>query len=191
MRIGTFVVTLLDSKLVRCWTSRPHLQSLYTLAAAAPRMRAALGLAPTGGGTVDFKVDGDALARTAAELIAATSARLPVHPLVTQDLQGRSTVRCWRRNRDLRVLTGDLVDVADRLARAGYGGCLRFATVEFGETSGRREGKLALVYLFDRGTFHTAAPGARPLDRALELRARAALHGALPMEPVAQRRFVL
>ena len=126
-------MTLLDSKLVRCWTSRPHLQSLYTLAAAAPRMRAALGLAPTGGGTVGFQVDGDALARTEAELIAATSARLPVHPLVTQDLHGRSTVRCWRRNRDLRVLTADLVDVADRLARAGYGGCLRSASVEFAE----------------------------------------------------------
>ncbi|MBE1496429.1 hypothetical protein H4696_003529 [Amycolatopsis lexingtonensis] len=185
-------MTLLDSKLVRCWTSRPHLQSLYTLAAAAPRMRAALGLAPTGGGTVGFKVDGDALARTEAELLAATSARLPVHPLVTQDLNGRSTVRCWRRNRDLRVLTGDLVDVADRLSRAGYGGCLRFATVEFGEQTGRLDRKLALVYLFDRGTFHTApAPGTRPLDRALELRARAALHGALPLEPDVQRRFVL
>ncbi|MER6799423.1 hypothetical protein [Amycolatopsis mediterranei] len=45
-------MTLLDSKLVRCWTSRPHLQSLYTLAAAAPRMRAALGLAPPPGGPV-------------------------------------------------------------------------------------------------------------------------------------------
>src|SRR4051794_34028951 len=154
-------------------------------------MRAALGLAPTGGGTVGFKVDGDALARTEAELIAATSARLPVHPLVTQDLHGHSTVRCWRRNRDLRVLTGDLVDVADRLNRAGYGGCLRSATVEFAEQTGRRQGKLALVYLFDRGTFHTAAPGSRPLDRALELRARAALRGALPLEPVAHRRFVL
>ncbi|WP_372667053.1 PspA-associated protein PspAB [Amycolatopsis kentuckyensis] len=185
-------MTLLDSKLVRCWTSRPHLQSLYALAAAAPRMRAALGLAPTGGGTVGFKVDGDALARTEAELIAATSARLPVHPLVTQDLHGRSTVRCWRRDHDLRVLTGDLVDVADRLARAGYGGCLRSATVEFAEQTGRRDRKLALVYLFGRGTFHTAAAsGAAPLDRALELRARAALHGALPLEPHAHRRFVV
>ncbi|HEY3466696.1 MAG TPA: hypothetical protein VGL47_16295 [Amycolatopsis sp.] len=185
-------MNLLDSKLVRCWTSRPHLQSLYHLAAAAPRMRAALGLAPTGGGTVGFKVDGDALARTEAELIAATSARLPVHPLVTQDLSGRSTVRCWRRNRDLRVLTGDLVDVADRLARAGYGGCLRSATVEFAEQTGRCDRKLALVYLFDRGTFHAAAAsGAGPLDRALELRARAALHGVLPLESVAHRRFVV
>jgi hypothetical protein len=185
-------VTLLDSKLVRCWTSRPHLQSLYTLAAAAPRMRSALGLAPTGGGTVSFKVDGDALSRTRAELLAATSAKLPVHPLVTQDLYGRSTVRCHRRDRDLRVLTGDLVDVADRLARAGYGGCLRFASVEFAEPGGRRDGKLVLVYLFGRGTFHAAAvPGAGTLDRALELRARAALHGALPLEPDAHRRFVL
>ncbi|WP_410672512.1 PspA-associated protein PspAB [Amycolatopsis sp. cmx-4-68] len=185
-------MTLLDSKLVRCWTSRPHLQTLYTLAAAAPLMRAALGLAPTGGGTVGFKVDGDALARTQAELIAATSARLPVHPLVTQDLSGRSTVRCWRRNHDLRCLTGDLVDVADRLTRAGYGGCLRSAAVEFAEPAGRRDRKLALVYLFDRGTFHTAAAaGNGPLDRALELRARAALRGALPLEPVAQRRFVV
>ncbi|MEV6871833.1 hypothetical protein [Amycolatopsis sp. NPDC051128] len=185
-------MTLLDRKLVRCWTSRPHLQSLYSLAAAAPRMRAALGLVPTGGGTVGFRVDGDALARTEAELIAATSARLPVHPLVTQDLHGRSTVRCWRRDRDLRVLTADLVDVADRLTRAGYGGCLRSASVEFAEQTGRRDRKLALVYLFDRGTFHAAAaPGTPPLDRALELRARAALYGALPMEPVAHRRFVL
>jgi hypothetical protein len=185
-------MTLLDSKLVRYWTSRPHLQSLYTLAAAAPRMRAALGLAPTGGGTIAFRVDGDALARTQAELIAATPSRQPVHPLVTQDLYGRSTVRCWRRNHDLRVLTGDLVDVADRLTRAGYGGCLRFAAVDFAEQTGRREGRLALVYLFDRGTFHAAAaPGGRPLDRALELRARAALHGTLPLEPEAGRRFVL
>jgi hypothetical protein len=184
-------VTLLDSKLVRCWTSRPHLQSLYTLAAAAPRLRSALDLTPTGGGTLSFQVDGDALARTRAELLAATSAKLPVHPLVTQDLYGRSTVRCWRRNHDLRVLTGDLVDVADRLARAGYGGCLRFASVEFAEPAGRRDRKLALVYHFGRGTFHTvAAPGTGTPDRALELRARAALHGALPLEPEAHR-FVL
>ena len=47
-------MTLLDSKLVRCWTSRPHLQSLYALAASAPRLRAALGLSPSGGGSVGF-----------------------------------------------------------------------------------------------------------------------------------------
>jgi hypothetical protein len=185
-------VTLLDSKLVRCWTSRPNLQSLYSLAAAAPRVRAALGLTPTGGGTLSFKVDGNALDRTEAELLAATSAKLPVHPLVTQDLYGRSTVRCWRRNRDLRVLTGDLVDVADRLSRAGYGSALRFASVEFAAPDGRRDGKLMLVYLFGRGTFHAAAaPGAGTLDRALELRARAALHGSLPLEPDAHRRFIV
>lgn len=185
-------MTLLDHKLVRSWTSRPHLQSLYHLAAAAPRIRAALGLAPTGGGTLSFKVDGDALDRSQAELLAATSAKLPVHPLVTQDLYGRSTVRCWRRNGDLRVLTGDLVDVADRLTRAGYGGSLRFASVEFAEQTGRRDRKLTLVYLFGRGTFHIApVSGTGTLDRGLELRARGALHGALPLEADPYRRSVV
>jgi len=177
-------MTLLGSKLAYRWTSRPRPQSLYSLTTVVPRVRASLGLTPTGAGTVGFEVDGDSLERTDAEIVAANAGRTSVHPLVTQDLHGRCTVRCWRRNGDLRVLAGDLVGVADRLARAGYGGSLRYATVEFAEPTGRRTPMLQLVYLFDRGTYYPMTPAwpcAR--DRVLELRARAALNGTLPLEP--------
>jgi hypothetical protein len=147
-------------------------------------VRAALGLTPTGGGTVGFEVGDDALDRTEAEIIAARSAKAPMHHLVTRDLRGRCTVRCWRRGGDLGVLVGDLVGVADRLARAGYGEALRHAAVEFAEPAGRRTPELLLVYLFDRGTYYPMTPvWPQGRDRVLELRARAALNSVLPLEP--------
>lgn len=185
-------MTLMATKICRRWTSRPQLQALYSLALAGPRIRATLGLSPTGGGVVGFKVDGDALDRTEAEIVAAGSAQVTVHPLVTQDLYGRCTVRCWRRNADLGVLAGDLFGVADRLSHAGYGGSLRYASADFAEVTGRRTRKLRLVYLFDRGTFYPSSPADhQPLDRTLELRARTALNGLLPLEPDMPRRLAL
>ncbi|MFE0021949.1 hypothetical protein [Amycolatopsis sp. NPDC059021] len=166
---------------------RAHLQALDAVPAAAVRLRAALGLVPAGRGTISF-VPRDAAERTQAEIIAATAGDAFLHNVVTQDVRGRSTVRCWRRDGDLARLLADLVDITERLALAGFGAALRCVSVEFTEDGERRARKLVLTYFFGRGAFAVSAYDGRAVaEYTMERRAREAVRGVVRVEALIPR----
>jgi hypothetical protein len=90
---------------------------------------------------------------------------------------------------DLPAVVSDLHAVNTALYDAGFGPQLLCSLAAFGDRDGRR---LALVYLYKRGTFYPFAPltGERR-DGALELQVRAALANDLRIEDDLTRWFPL
>ncbi len=87
----------------------------------------------------------------------------------------------------LTGLVTDLHAVNSSLESAGFGPSLLCSLVVFAAPDGRR---LALVYLYKRGTFYPFAPkGDHDRDNALELQVSAALEGELAMEMDKSRWF--
>ncbi|KZB86187.1 PspA-associated protein PspAB [Amycolatopsis regifaucium] len=173
----------LGSLLGRSRSVRPSLLPLLELRSAASPLRAGYGLAPTGTGTVCFVAEGRPGDGTEAEIIAGLAGDSVRRNVINHDALGRTIVRCWRENGDLGWLLGDLVDVNDRLAQAGFASWLLHTTVDFAEVRDRRHPKLTMVYRRERGTFYPYAPrGSRGRDRAMELKVRSSLTRIVPME---------
>ena len=83
----------------------------------------------------------------------------------------------------------DLHAVNSQMEVNGFGPQLLCSLAGFEDPSGRR---LALVYLYKRGTFYPFAPlpdGTQRRDNALELQVRAALSGDLRIEQDLSRWF--
>nr|WP_143046996.1 hypothetical protein [Amycolatopsis xylanica] len=160
-----------------------HLEYLPAAGGVEGEFWTELGLVPTGGGSVSFKVTGSPAELTRAEIVAATAGDAQTHNLVSHEPDGRTVVRCWQSGKDLRRLLFDLLDVNERLAEAGFADALIHTTVDFNESGGRRGRKLVLVYLPRRGTFYPFVPaGRRSRDREVELRARGLLRRFVPIE---------
>jgi hypothetical protein len=173
----------LGSLLGRSRSVRPSLLPLLDLRSAALPLRAGYGLAPTGTGTVCFVAEGRPGEGTEAEIVAGLAGDSLRRNVINHDAQGRTIVRCWRENGDLGWLLGDLVDVNDRLAQAGFAGWLMHTTVDFAELRDMRHPKLTMVFRRERGTFYPYAPrGTRGRDRAMELKVRSSLTRIVPME---------
>ena len=174
----------LDVLLGRTKQVRANLDVLFAIPSAAYTLQAALNVSPTGSGSVCFNT---------AEGPVASQAQGDIHTLLTTDTSVASThsrdeygftwVTCRRPDADLVALATDLHAVNTTLAEAGFGPSLLCSTVGFvGEHSGEQR-KLALVYLYKRGTVYPFAPtGEHTRDTALELEVRAALRGELPIE---------
>ncbi|MEU3411142.1 hypothetical protein ABZ760_07705 [Streptomyces sp. NPDC006658] len=184
---------LLDVLLGRSRPVAPDLDRLFALPSAAVTLEAAAGFAPAGSGAVCFAtVEGAAFERICAEvraLLDADSDRTgpPVEP--QRDAYGYSWLVSRRSPDQLPQLVADLHAVNGSLEAAGFGPQLLCSLVSFTDGSGRR---LALVYLYKRGTFYPFAPlpgAAERRDTALELRLKAALDGDLPVEPDLDRWF--
>jgi hypothetical protein len=88
---------------------------------------------------------------------------------------------------DVAGLVTDLHAVNATLRDDGFGPALLCSLVAFAAPDQRR---LALVYLYKRGTFYPFAPrGAQQRDSAFELQVRSALGADLPVEPDLARWF--
>ena len=90
---------------------------------------------------------------------------------------------------DVAGLVTDLHAINSTLENDGYGPALLCSLVTFAAASGRR---LALVYLYKRGTFYPFAPvpgAAQQRDTALELQVRGQLGEDLRLEPDTSRWF--
>ncbi|MFK4151317.1 hypothetical protein ACI2LV_04925 [Streptomyces fungicidicus] len=175
---------LLDVLLGRSRAVRPDLDRLFALPSAAVSLEAAAGFRPTGQGAVCFAtVEGAAFEQTHREvraLLDADAGRAPVE--LSRDSYGYSWLVSHRSPDELPLLVNDVHAVNSVMEANGFGPQLLCSLAGFRDDEDRR---LALVYLYKRGTFYPFAPlpGDREQrDNALELRIRAVLAGELPVE---------
>ncbi|GHI08249.1 hypothetical protein AQI88_06070 [Streptomyces cellostaticus] len=184
---------LLDILLGRTKPVAPDLDQLFALPSAAVTLQAAAGFTPTGSGAVCFAtVEGAAFEQTHREVQAlldadADRAGSPVE--LSQDDYGYSWLLSWRAPDQLPQLVNDLHAVNSSMEVNGFGPQLLCSLASFADDTGR---KLALVYLYKRGTFYPFAPlpgAAERRDNALELQVKAALANDLRTEQDLSRWF--
>jgi hypothetical protein len=184
---------LLDILLGRTKPVAPDLDRLFALPSAAVSLEVATGFTPTGHGAVCFAtVEGAAFEQTHREVQALLDADAdrdgpPVQ--LRQDDYGYSWLVSHRAPDQLPLLVNDLHAVNASMEVNGFGPQLLCSLAGFQGAGGRR---LALVYLYKRGTFYPFAPlpGERPRRaNAFELQVKAALAEDLRMEQDLSRWF--
>ncbi|MFV0136353.1 PspA-associated protein PspAB [Streptomyces sp. HMX87] len=184
---------LLDILLGRTKPVAPDLDRLFALPSAAVTLQAGTGFTPTGHGAVCFAtVEGAAFEQAHGEvraLLDADTGRDGSPVELRRDDYGYSWLVSHRSPEELPALVNDLHAVNSSLEGGGFGPQLLCSLAGFRHQDGRR---LALVYLYKRGTFYPFAPlpgRAERRDTPLELRVRAALGDDLPVEPDLGRWF--
>ncbi|MFF7973864.1 hypothetical protein [Streptomyces sp. NPDC007905] len=177
---------LLDILLGRTKPVAPDLDQLFALPSAAVTLQVAAGFTPTGVGAVCFAtVEGAAFEQTHREvqaLLDADTDRTGPPVELTQDDYGYSWLVSRRTPDQLPQLVNDLHAVNSSMEANGFGPQLLCSLAAFENDRGRR---LALVYLYKRGTFYPFAPlpgAAERRDSALELQVKAALVNDLRAE---------
>ncbi|MFF7129723.1 hypothetical protein [Streptomyces sp. NPDC008240] len=185
---------LLDILLGRTKPVAPDLDQLFALPSAAVTLEAAAGFTPTGEGAVCFAtVEGAAFEQTRREvqaLLDADAERGGGPPVeLVQDGYGYSWLVSRRTPDQLPQLVNDLHAVNSSLEVNGFGPQLLCSLAAFQD---ERERRLALVYLYKRGTFYPFAPlpgAAERRDSALELQVKAVLANDLRTEQELSRWF--
>ena len=182
---------LLDTLLGRTKPVAPDLDRLFALPSAAVTLQAATSFTPTGVGSVCFaSVEGAEFTRVhdeVRELLDADTGRTGPPIAFERDDYGYSWLVSRRNPDELPALVSDLHAVNTALHDNGFGPQLLCSLAGFENREGRR---LALVYLYKRGTFYPFAPLAgQRRDNALELQVRAALADDLRIEQDLSRWF--
>ncbi|WP_210586927.1 hypothetical protein [Streptomyces sp. GESEQ-35] len=184
---------LLDILLGRTKPIAPDLDQLFALPSAAVTLQAAASFTPTGRGAVCFAtVEGAAFEQTHREVQALLDADadrdgLPVE--LQRDKYGYSWLVSHRAPDELPLLVNDLHAVNSSMEVNGFGPQLLCSLAGFQDEEDRR---LALVYLYKRGTFYPFAPlpgDGQRRDNALELRVKATLGDDLRIEQDLNRWF--
>ncbi|MQY32970.1 hypothetical protein SRB17_09300 [Streptomyces sp. RB17] len=177
---------LLDILLGRTKPVAPDLDQLFALPSAAVTLEAAAGFTPTGTGAVCFAtVEGAAFEQTHREvqaLLDADTDRSGPPVELRRDDYGYSWLVSARSPEQLPELVNDLHAVNSAMEINGFGPQLLCSLAAFTDDGGRR---LALVYLYKRGTFYPFAPlpgAAERRDNALELQVKATLANDLRIE---------
>ncbi|MER6060131.1 hypothetical protein ABT167_02830 [Streptomyces sp. NPDC001792] len=177
---------LLDILLGRTKPVAPDLDQLFALPSAAVTLQAAAGFTPTGTGAVCFAtVEGSAFEQTHREvqaLLDADTDRSGPPVELRRDDYGYSWLVSARSPEQLPELVNDLHAVNSAMEINGFGPQLLCSLAAFTDDGGRR---LALVYLYKRGTFYPFVPlpgAAERRDNALELQVKAALGNDLRIE---------
>ncbi len=181
-----------DTLLGRTKPVQPKLDDLFALPSAAVTLEAGMGFRPTGSGSVCFRaVEGRSFSdvqKDVQDLLNATSGReggLPVE--VTKDSYGFTWLVCSRMSSELEALVTDLHAVNSALVDNGFGPQLLCTLVAFRDDAERR---LALIYLYKRGTFYPFAPlSGERRDNALELQAKGTIGTDLKFESDLARWF--
>jgi len=178
-------VGFLDTLLGRTKPVQPKLDDLFALPSAAVTLEAGAGFTPTGSGSVCFRpVEGRSFAdvqKDVTDLLdmsAGADGALPVE--VSKDDYGFTWVVASRMSSEIDALVTDLHAVNSALVDNGFGPQLLCTLVAFRDAEERR---LALIYLFKRGTFYPFAPLAgEKRDNALELQVKGAIGPDLKWE---------
>jgi hypothetical protein len=180
----------LDSLLGRTKPVKAHLDDLFALPSAASTMQVALGFSPSGLGSVCYKpAEGAAFARTQADVQELLDADQGPKVELSSDSFGLTWQIVRHDPRDASGLITDLHAVNRTLQGAGFGPALLCSLVPFVHADGR---KVALVYLYKRGTFYPFAPLAgqnQRRDNALELEIKGTLTSDLKVESDLSRWF--
>jgi hypothetical protein len=184
----------LDVLLGRTKPVQPKLDDLFALPSAAVQLQAASGFTPTGSGSVCFRsVEGKTFAdiqKDVTELLdmdAEKGTALPVE--VTRDSYGFTWLVSNHMSDEMDGLVTDLHAVNSALVDNGFGPQLLCTLVAFRDESNRR---LALVYLYKRGTFYPFAPvneRTQQRDNALEIQVKGLLGDDLKIEQDLARWF--
>jgi hypothetical protein len=182
----------LDTLLGRTKPVPPKLDDLFSLPSAAVTLEAATGFTPTGTGSVCFRpAEGKAFAdvekdvRELLDMSGAKTGTLPVE--VTKDSYGFTWLVSSHMSTELEDLVTDLHAVNSSLVDNGFGPQLLCTIVAFRDEQQRR---LALVYLFKRGTFYPFAPlSGERRDNALEMQVKGAVESELKIEQDLARWF--
>ncbi|MEV0229140.1 hypothetical protein [Nonomuraea sp. NPDC050786] len=175
----------LDALLGRSKPVKPNLDALFALPSAAVTLQAATGLVPTGLGSVAFRAaEGGAFAALERDVKALLGGRVEE----SHDSYGYTWLLVRRSPDQLGDLVTELHAVNSSLESSGFGPSLLCSLVSFaGQDDG---GRLAIVYLYKRGTFYPFAPlSGQRRDNALELQVRGVLEGELPLEKDLSRWF--
>ena len=179
----------LDTILGRTKPVPPRLDDLFQLPTAAITLQAAMGLVPTGTGSVCFRAaEGRAFSdieKDVRELLGMGEAAAPVE--VSTDSYGFTWLVCRHAAHDIEALVTDLHAVNSSLVDNGFGPQLLCTLVAFTDDQERR---LGLVYLYKRGTFYPFAPlSGERRDNALELQVKGVIGSDLKFEPDLSRWF--
>ena len=170
--------------------SRPvaaNLDQLFAVPDAAITLESALGLKPTGLGSVCFRLaEGGASAAVTDDVQALLDADGGPKVERSQDSYGYTWLLVRHDPTEISALVTDLHAINATLQDNGFGPTLLCSLVSFrGATS-----RLALVYLYKRGSFYPFVPsGDQTRDSAFELQVRALLADDLRVEPDLSRWF--
>ena len=169
--------------------TRPNLDNLFALPGAAVTLQTALGLLPTGTGSVCYRAtEGAAMAGTQADVIALIEADGGPTVERTTDGFGFTWLVVRGDPADLSGVVTDLHAVNTALETQGFGAGLLCSMVTFAEGDVPGARRTALVYLYKQGTFYPFAPtGAQQRDVLLERQVRDAVEGDLRIEPEPSR----
>ncbi|MDA8368515.1 MAG: hypothetical protein M0026_01420 [Nocardiopsaceae bacterium] len=184
-------MSFLRALLGRSKPAKPDLDALFGLPSAAVTLQAVSGFRPTGTGSVAFRaVEGQAFASLEQEITDLLNADNgpKVEPVADDYGYTWLVLRSPQaENPDISALVTDIHAVNSSLEHSGYGPSLLCSLVAFADSKGRR---VALVYLYKRGTFYPFAPlGGQRRDNALELQIEAAIGSDLALEKDKSRWF--
>lgn len=169
--------------------SRPvkaDLDALFALPSAALTLEAALGLHPTGVGSVCFRAaEGQAALTTQQEASALVAVDGGPATESRVDEYGYTWLTVRAAPEDTSDLVTDLHAVNSALEVQGFGTGLLCSTVGFLDDSGQPS---YLVYLYKKGMFYPFCPtGPATRDTLKERQLRDVVSGDLPMEPDTSR----
>ena len=171
-----------DSLTGRRQEKAADLDSLFLVPSAAITLQTAIGLTPTGSGSVCYRAAGGAaFHQLQTEVVALLDADDDSPDVaVTTDSFGFTWLTVTGEPDDTAGLCTDLHAVNTTLEAQGFGSGLLCSLVPFADPSGRRVG---LVYLYKQGTFYPFAPtGPQQRDNLLEIQVRDTIAGELPVE---------
>ena len=170
--------------------SRPkqaNLDALFLVPSAAVTLQTAIGLVPTGAGSVCYRgASGAGFSQTESDILELLGSAPDAPSVETRtDSFGYTWLQVHRPpgeaggQVDVGGLCTDLHAVNTTLEAEGFGPGLLCSLVPF-EQGDRRVG---LVYLYKKGTFYPFAPvGPQQRDNLMELQVRDALTAELPIE---------
>ncbi len=182
----------LDTLLGRTKPVPPKLDDLFALPSAAITLEAAMDFRPTGSGSVCFRgVEGRSFSdvqKDVQDLLNVSSAHeggLPVE--VSRDTYGFTWLVSSHMSDEIEGLVTDLHAVNSALVDNGFGPQLLCTLVAFRNMA---EQRVALVYLYKRGTFYPFAPvSGEQRDNTLELQVKSAVGDDLKWEQDLSRWF--
>ena len=179
---------LLSRVLGRSTPPAPTLDALFALPTAALTIESAMGLRPTGVGSVCFRAaEGGASRATVTDVEALLEVGGAPDVERSVDSFGFTWLLLRREPDDVSGLVTGLHAVNASLQDNGFGPALLCSLMGFADSSGRG---LSLVYLYKRGTFYPFAPVSNEArDNAFEIEVRGALGADLPVEPDLTRWF--
>jgi hypothetical protein len=178
----------LDTLLGRTKPAQPNLDALFAVTNVALTLEVSKGFRPTGYGAVCYrKAEGGAFAEVESDVEQLIEGFDGPKVQASTDKYGYTWLLVRRTPDELSDLVTDVHAVNSSLQDNGFGPYLLCSLFSFEDPQGRR---VALVYLYKKGTFYPFAPQGEPKrDNVLELQLKTEIGADLPLEKDLSRWF--